>query len=146
MKRIFIVTMLLIILTGCGKEMNKKTREKYEKDTAQNITMRIKEGTLKKGSATIIIEDLNPNNKEDIFGISFVLYEKIGNEWVSLPPKVDEYGWTLRDYHVNDKNILEMETNWEWLYGELKPGQYKIAKGLVVEDKSYTFSTDFTIK
>ncbi|MCM1052672.1 MAG: hypothetical protein NC483_01665 [Ruminococcus sp.] len=137
------------------KEADSETREKYKGDTAENITMRIKEGTLTDGSTTVIIEDLNLNTKNHIYGISFTLYEKINNEWYYFPTKIDKYGWTLLDYYVNEDNLLEMEADWEWLYGKLKPGEYKLVKDVLFQEENqdnefnessiHTFSVDFII-
>ncbi len=78
MKKIFILMpLLIVIITGCRKEVENIPRKKYEGDTAKNVTMTIKEGTLTNKSATVIIEDLNLNNKKDVYGISFDLCEKL---------------------------------------------------------------------
>ncbi|MCM1053617.1 MAG: hypothetical protein NC483_06570 [Ruminococcus sp.] len=147
MKKILILSLLLIaIITGCGKETNDNPRAKYEGDTAENVTMRIKEGTLTDGSATVIIEDLNINNKENIYGKEYILYEKVGDEWFYMTPIV-KTAWELNEYHVNNDNLLEFEIDWEWLYGKLKPGEYKLTKGIFSESEreSYSFSVDFAI-
>lgn len=71
-------------------------------------------------------------------------------EWVRLKPLKDNVwlavGWTVR---VND--IVEWEENWEWLYGPLSPGQYRIVKKILYshetddyEEKEYF--AEFTIE
>ncbi len=146
MKKIFILTLLLIvIITGCRKEIENVPREKYEGDTAKNVTMKIKEGTLTNESATVIIEDLS--GKNNTYGEEFRLYKKIGNDWIYLYPKVDNLMWNLIGYGVNENNILELKTSWHCYWGKLSPGEYKLVKDAVPEDENanYTFSVDFTI-
>ncbi|MCM1053391.1 MAG: hypothetical protein NC483_05410 [Ruminococcus sp.] len=120
-------------------------RAKYEGDTAENIIMSIKEGTLTDGSATVIIEDLS--DKDNMYGEEYTLYEKIDNEWFKLSEIVDTVVWDALDYHVNQNRLLEFEINWHYHFGKLKKGKYKLVKWLVPEGgrEVYSFSVDFTI-
>ena len=41
---------------------------------------------------------------------------------------IDNDFWNLVGYSVDENNKLELEHNWEWLYGELENGEYKLVK------------------
>lgn len=144
-KKITII-LFLIILTGCSKTAKIDKTRSYEKDTAQNITMTIKEGTLTNNSATVIIKDLS--GQKNYFGEDFVLYKKKNNKWYYLKTITNGTTWITKDYHTDENNLLEMRQSWKGYWGTLKPGQYKLVKGAFHEGEmdAKTFSTDFVIK
>ena len=41
---------------------------------------------------------------------------------------IDNDFWNLVGYSVDENNKLKLEHNWEWLYGELKSGEYRLVK------------------
>ncbi len=91
--------------------------------TIDKVTMQIKQGTLTKTSAVIIIVDKNitPYTYEAWFRID----KKIGKEWQEENKKNDENGWlsythTEQTIFTEEDGTLELETDWSTLYGELK--------------------------
>ena len=106
----------------------------------EGISMTIKEGTLTKSGATIIITDLS--GKDNTYG-SFYRIDKLeNNEWKELKVIVKgNYGWTSIGYLVGEDNKLELDINWEWLYGKLEKGQYRLVK----EVNNKYFGTEFQI-
>lgn len=89
MKRKFTILLLCLLLAGCSKTAKIDKTRSYEKDTAQNITMTIKEGTLTNNSATVIIKDLS--GQKNYFGEDFVLYKKKNNKWYYLKTIIQWY-------------------------------------------------------
>lgn len=93
----------------------------------EGISMIIKEGSLTKTTATIIIIDTT--GKDNTYGSSYRIDEFINNKW--SPREIifkGNHGWTSIGYLVGDDNKLEMNMNWEKLYGELDKGKYRIVK------------------
>ncbi len=62
-------------------------------------------------------------------GEEFSLEYSDNGEWKSLStnPLID-YAWHQVAYAVKKNDITEFKVEWEWLYGELKPGYYKLKK------------------
>ncbi|MBE6899688.1 MAG: hypothetical protein E7479_03360 [Ruminococcaceae bacterium] len=61
-----------------------------------------------------------------------------------------EIAWTAEAYMIPKDGSVSMNVNWEWLYGVLEPGTYKIFKGVSdfrgpgdYDDKEY--SAEFTV-
>lgn len=57
-------------------------------------------------------------------------------EWHTLAPILDSYGWTMEQRGMGDGESVREETYcWDWLYGVLPEGDYRIIK-------SFSFSGD----
>lgn len=55
--------------------------------------------------------------------------EKYENdEWNKVKTVISDYGFNALAYLVKENDITELEVNWEWLYGKLSPGHYRINK------------------
>jgi hypothetical protein len=118
----------------------------YELNNAKGVSMTIKEGTLTDTGATIIIKDIS--NKNNTFGEEYRIDKYVNNEWQELDVVVKgNYGWNDIGYHIDKNNKLELTINWEWLYGKLEKGKYRLVKkSLDTQNKKHTFSVEFEIK
>lgn len=104
------------------------------------ITMSIKDGTLTSKGATLVIVDTS-NNKH-LFGSWYRIDKKENDEWRELNTIIRDYAFTSIGYSVDDNGKLELEVDWEWLYGELSDGEYRLVKKV---DDRY-FSVEFMIR
>ena len=60
--------------------------------------------------------------------------------WIQMPYVIDgEIGWNDIAWIISMDGTTEMEVNWEWLYGKLPTGKYRIGK----EITDYRSSGDF---
>jgi len=92
------------------------------------ISMEIKEGTLTKTGATVIIKG---NVYYDIMtGESFWIekYNNKNNSWEKLESICDNCAFNLIGYNINAQKPLVLEQNWERLYGNLSKGEYRLVK------------------
>lgn len=134
-------------IIGCvNKENagNKSDNNSEIIDSLDGVSMVIKEGTLTRTSATIVITDLS--NKDNVYSPLYRIDRKETDEWVSLKT-VDgkdwtEANWTMIRYVLDENNQLEMRCNWENLYGKLADGDYRIVKFV----GKYPLSVEFTIE
>lgn len=99
-------------------------------DLAENITMEIKEGTLTKTGATIVITDLS--GKNNTFSKEFRVDQKRGGKWYTLKDKSKNKVDVMLGQEENKK--LEQELNWEKNYGTLRDGKYRIVKEINNKD------------
>lgn len=99
-------------------------------DLAENITMEIKEGTLTKTGATIVITDLS--GKNNTFSKEFRVDQKRGGKWYTLKDKSKNKVDVMLGQEENKK--LEQELNWEKNYGTLSDGKYRIVKEINNKD------------
>lgn len=110
----------------------------------ENITMSIKEGTLTKTSATVIIKDIS--ERDNIYGESFTI-EKYDHGWIELESKNDMVFNSI-GYSVGKDNTLELDVKWDYFYGELKSEKYRILKDFSEsgEGVRHYISAEFTIE
>ena len=51
--------------------------------------------------------------------------------WEDVPTVIEDYGWDMIAYGVSKKDVTEFEYDWEWLYGKLPAGTYRMVKGFI---------------
>lgn len=100
-------------------------------DLAEDITMEIKEGTLTKTGATIVITDLSGMN--NTFSKEFRIDQKRGGKWYTLKDKSKNEVDVMPGQKEENKK-LEQELNWEKNYGTLSDGYYRIVKKINNKD------------
>ncbi len=167
MKKTLIISFILVFcfsLTGCQQKIEKddilkeKQEEKIdfilnepaELNEIDGVLMRIKEGTLTRTSATIVIYDYT--KEDNIYGSAYRIDQKKNGKWVSLKT-IDgkdwtEIMWTLIGYRVDEHDRLEIKIGWEKMYGPLEDGEYRIVKSTSNQNdsKERYFSVEFILK
>lgn len=115
-------------------------------EESKKISMTIKENTITTKGATIIIGDTN--EEKQMFGEDYRIDVFENGKWREADIIVNgNYAWNSIGYTVGETGIMEMKINWEWLYGELKPGHYRIVKSIMPKLYLYEyFSAEFDIK
>ena len=71
--------------------------------------------------------------------------------WEDVPTIIEDYGWDTMAYMVFKDDVTEFEYNWEWLYGKLPAGTYRMVKGFTEYRESgdydnFAYWTEFEIK
>lgn len=107
-----------------------------------NVEMQIKEGSLSKMGATIIITDTNTPAYS--YGEWFRIDKKENGIWKELTPITSDYAFRDISWTIGNTNTLEQSIHWSDLYGPLDSGQYRLVKHIYQEDYQY-FSVEFTI-
>lgn len=116
-------------------------------DDLSGVTMKIKENTLTNTGATVIITDLS--NRKNIYGTPYRIDKFEDNKWKELELVTsDTVAWTAIGYYVDEYNQLEFNINWEWLYGKLNKGKYRIVKDTSTQGEGTThyITAEFTIE
>ena len=119
-------------IVGCSNKTENENEK--QKEEVENVSMAIKEGTLTKTGATIIITD--KSNIRYVYGEEFRIDRKENDNWTELigTPNFNEPA-----YYVNSNGILELEQDWSGIYGDLKKGEYRLVKSIFPDlDKSIT--------
>lgn len=109
--------------------------------TLDKVSMVIKEGTLTKTSATIIITDTNENAYS--YGRSFIIEKKENNNWKELDTIGYDYAFTTEVLSPGVDGKLELKTDWLDMYGELEKGEYRIVKDIATTES--VISVEFNI-
>ena len=125
MKKIFVCIILCLCLTGCGNNTAKDQDViTYEISEIANITMTIDNVTPT--GATILITD--NTGEENVYG-EWYRIEKFENEtWQEVEVVTENPVFTSIGYLLDENNQLELQVNWDWLYGSLNSGRYRLIK------------------
>ena len=71
------------------------------------------------------------DTQELTYGQAYTLQVLNGDKWENVPMIIDNGAFTDEGYILPALGEASMETNWEWLYGKLSPGTYRITKSIV---------------
>ncbi len=111
--------------------------------------MIVKEGTVSSTGLTVIFE--NNSNKQCVYGEDFWLEKKIKGRWYQVPVALDgNYGFSSIGYDLASSDVKEWTADWDWLYGSLDTGEYRILKDILDFRKAgdydkYHLTAEFTI-
>ena len=106
-----------------GNNNDVKLEDTWKKE---NVKITVKEDSITKTSAVIVIED---KNKEPVsWGVNFAI-QKAGdnNIWVDMITK-EVVTWVEIAMQPNENGITEIGLDWSKIYGELSSGTYRVVK------------------
>ena len=122
MKKVILALVIMtLFLAGCSNN--------------SKVVMTIKEGTLTNTGATIVIKD--NKQEENTYGDWYRIDVYEDGEWKEAPTVIDDYNFNMIGYLTDETKEIELKTNWEDLYGKLKPGKYRIVKKLLDDSEIY---------
>lgn len=104
--------------------------EKIEKDygvtlEAQNVSASgLTISCLQSGGTNIA--ELNTGSYYEIYRLEDNVYKK-----VEYLPQEHDIGWTSEAYIITKDGTTTWEVDWEWLYGKLPAGKYRIGKEIM---------------
>lgn len=130
-KRVIIVLgVLVLLIVILALIICFKPREIKNINLAENITMKIKEGSLTNTGATVIITNLSGDESVDLINRKFKMDYKKNDKWYRLESKIKNEVTVMTTDNVmeNGDNTYTQEINWERYYGKLDKGHYRIVK------------------
>ena len=83
--------------------------------------------------ATLVFSQHDPDapKGELMYGEDYVIEVKKDGVWEEAPIVVEgNYGFDAIAILIKSSDTVEKELDWEWLYGELEPGEYRIKKSV----------------
>lgn len=150
-KKIFTILLcgiMVLGITGCRSLKNEfEVGNRSDVKISQgDVSMSIKDGTLKNTGATLILT--NNSDKEFQYGNPYKIEIKQNGEWYKINVEIN---FTLPAFSLKSKESKEIELNWENGYGKLASGTYRIIKEINYEKEEGNFETfnvavEFTIK
>lgn len=97
---------------------------KYNIVEIENVSINISDISLT--GATITIKD--SNETPYTYGEWYIVEKNINGKWYEVKPIIKEYGFNSMGYLPDENNEVKFVINWEWIYGELSLGSYRILK------------------
>lgn len=96
----------------------------------EGVTLSVKEGSITPTGFTLILE--NENDTECQYGTFYCIERKNGDTWIKLPYVIEgDVSWNDVAHILPGKQSLEEAVNWNWLYGSLDEGEYRIIKEFI---------------
>ena len=80
---------------------------------------------------TIVCYQTGGENVAQLHTGTYYVLQKLENEnWVDVEylPQEHPVGWTMEALTIEKESTTTWDVNWEWLYGELPAGEYRIGK------------------
>lgn len=131
---IIVCCLLALWLYGCNKDGLKLKGKSNIELSLTEVSMTIKEGTLSKAGATVILN--NNSDKEYLYGTSYEIEVMKNEEWYKIDAVLY---FTSIAYSLEPHESVELTLNWQEGYGKLDSGTYRIIKNVdaLKEDGSY---------
>lgn len=123
MKKLIVFLFFLSILTGCGGEPAQPTQTQ-QSTQVENVTIQISD--ISPSGATLVITDTNP--EPYLYGEWYKIQKLTDGQWHDVPHVIDNYAFTAIGYIPDENGEVKFTINWEWLYGTLPAGTYRIFK------------------
>lgn len=96
------------------------------------VSFSVKDVTLT-GLTIVCTQEGGAPTGELTTGSYYVVEKLYGDKWAEAVrvPQEYEVGWTMEAWLIPTNATSEWEVDWEWLYGKLSAGQYRIGKELM---------------
>lgn len=149
---LFLAIVLIFTQSSCSADNGETgfvTSEYEEVNVFEGVTLFVKEGSITPAGLTLVFE--NAMEAEHIYGSFYCVERKDGDQWFALPYVIKQnVGWDEMARILPAKGSSEETIDWEWLYGSLNQGEYRIVKELLVmqeagDYKKYYLAAEFVI-
>ena len=117
----------------------------------ENISFKVKSETLTSKGATFVMTN-NTDSETYEYGNPFYIEVKDNNEWKVLET-INDLSFTLPAFALKPKESKKFNINWEYGYGKLKKGTYRLVKDVfrsgdepIDESEKIYLYAEFTIK
>ena len=136
--KLFILTLACALaVTGCTLNENEaieKSSENNIQQASQNdwgITLKAENVTPK--GLTVICEQSGGENVAELDTGSYYFIQRYDEEWTNVEYLPQEYdiGWTSEAWIITKDSSVSWDIDWEWLYGKLPAGKYRIGKEIM---------------
>lgn len=124
---------ILLIFTGCSE-----SKSTFKSTDVKNVSISISD--VSPAGAIVTIKDIN--EEPYVYGEWYKIEEKKNGEWFDVKTIIDNYGFTEIGYLTDANGKVKFEIDWQWLYGELPKGSYRLLKEVNHQYISVEFSID----
>ncbi len=106
------------------------TAQSKEKLPNWGLTLSIKDVTAS-GLTLVCTQSGGEPTGELQTGTEYRLMVLENDVWKEVPTVIENFGWNSLAYLIPLEDSVEFEIDWEWLYGELPVGIYRIEKEFI---------------
>ena len=118
---IFALLCTVVLFVGC------ENKSMYQSTEVENVSIRI--SNISSTGATVIIKDTN--EESFIYGVWYKIETEIDGVWYEVKTVINNYGFDDRGYYTDKNDEVKFQIDWEWIYGELPAGKYRLWKEVI---------------
>ena len=122
MKRIGLLVLafacVAALFTGCER------KAAFATTPVENVSISISD--ISSSGATLVITDTNP--EPYLYGEWYKIQRLTDGQWQDVPHVIDNGAFNAMGYIPDANGEVKFTINWEWLYGKLPAGTYRIFK------------------
>lgn len=144
MKKIILFSVLsCLLLTSCHAE-EIVYRDKWGIELiAENVT--------DKGMTLKCVQSDGAHTGELQTGEWYTIDKNVNGEWEPLDTEPLDFAWNMVAYMIKENDVTEFDIDWEWLYGRLPAGEYRLNKEIMGFRKAgdydtKVYSAEFTVE
>ena len=129
MKKLFVFLLAVTLLCVAGCTKNSGGGEEVDE---WGITLSAEDVTPT-GMTLVCTQNGGNHTGELLTGSPYVIEQLMSGEWLPVPtaPGLGDLIWTMEGWMIQFNNTTKWDVNWEFLYGELSPGMYRIEKEIM---------------
>ena len=137
MKRIvsfILVAICVLALAACAQNATSSEAVESAQTTQTALNkwgITLKAENVTPSGLTLVCEQSGGENVAELTtGSSYFLQKSENGQWQDLPyaSQDGDIVWTSEAWIISMNNITSWDVNWEWLYGQLSAGEYRIGK------------------
>ena len=119
-------------------------------DALPGLTMTVVAETINPTGVTVLFE--NEMDTEFTYGQEYVLETQIDGKWYQVPIATGvDYAFESIGYILAPNESAELAVDWEWLFGEIDSGEYRIVKEILDvaapgDYESFPLSAEFLVE
>ena len=112
-----------------GKAIDRLKKYHAQKRGADEVAVAMDLQNISSTGATIRFRQYEEcNTGELVYGQDYAISTLENNKWQPVPQIIDNAGFEDIAYIIPVAGESKIETNWDWLYGSLSKGTYRISK------------------
>ena len=142
MKKVLSIILALVCMmsvAGCVPKTDGNTSKNLSENEISDVTpnkwgVALKVDNVTEKGLTIVCSHSGGENVAELDTGSFYVIQKYEKaDWVDVEylPQEYEIGWTSEAWMIQKEGTTRWDVNWEWLYGELSAGKYRIGKEIM---------------
>lgn len=129
-----------LLLSGCGDKLGEE--DTREVNTLEAVHLTVEEEAIKSTEITYTIT--NNSEKDLTYGRDYSLQIEKDGKWYQVIPK-QEIAITMDLLWVPAGSTESVVVNWEYSYGKLSEGHYRITKPIWDNEQGYLLAGEFSI-
>ncbi len=142
------MALILTLTSGCVEKADWKPTALENVNNFDGVYMIVNEETVSPTGLTVVLE--NNSDSQCIYSEDFLLEKKIKGNWYQVPVIIESYGFNDIGYNLAPGESGEWNVEWDWLYGSLDTGEYRIVKNIIYfrstgDYDQYKLAADFKI-